>query len=326
MGVKSFLRESIMQVIRRPLYLLLMISAPVFSFLLTRLAEKPNILRDVPAAVIDLCRDDLSREVLEDLGSDSLLKTVSPPGETNPAPYLSDLLYGRIEAVFVIDEDFSEKIKAGDFKGCLHAYYGENQVSAGLLTETVTASVMNICIRERGIRLLQQAYSDAEIPFTVQEDARLYFDGLESAEYPIEFISLDGGSSDIPAFRTVVIRSLRGFMLSLLLFFSCAFLSRQQEDGIFLRLRGLGRSPEAYQSVILLTSAAGIFLSSCIGSSLAAPEAIGGLSVSTDLLLLLSASALFMICLKLIKTRRVFLLLYPLLPGVLITGILIVES
>ena len=312
MHTKSFLKETLLQLVKRPIFLLLMLSSLILSFLLTRSENRPQTLRDVPAAVIDLCRDDLSREITDNLQEDSLLKIVNSFDETDPAPYLDDLLHGKIEAVFVIDGDFSDKIADGDFKGCLHAYYGGNQVSARLLTETVTASVMDICIRERSIDLLRRAYEDADLPFTAEEDARLYLAGLESAEYPIEFISLDGGESDIPAFRIVIIRCIREFLLSILLFFSCAFLSRWYEDGIFLRLKGLSRPAVLYQLTILLTASAVIFLFSCIGTSLAAPSALLKSSVS-DLLTLLCASALFTLCLNLVKTRRLFLLLFPIL-------------
>lgn len=317
MRERSFIRQCFLMIWKRPFYAAVLLAACGLLTWLIHLENKPQAITRVPVAVVDLAQDALSQEVWDELAEETLLDVVNLREEQDVDALLNDLLWGRIEALYVIESDFSRQLQAGEYTGCMRVYYGVNQVSTRMLTETVSSTVLRICLRQRGMALLKEAYASVEKDFSdvLIQEAGEYLDGLEDASYPMVFETLEGtADTDMLSFRSIVLNCLRLLLLGLALLIACGFLTRQREDGVLLRLQVLGHSPGKYLSLAFGLAALGLFIATVFAGILGGA---GGTQPALDalgnFLFLLWLSLLLAFLLLVLRSKQVYLLLIPVL-------------
>ncbi|MEL4106577.1 ABC transporter permease [Oscillospiraceae bacterium WX1] len=83
------------------------------------------------------------------------------------------LAMGRLEAVFVINSDFTEKLRLGAYEGLLTQYTAPGATAAATLSETVINSVLTVWIEERAFIELDGYLSSQGIAMTAEQTAAL---------------------------------------------------------------------------------------------------------------------------------------------------------
>ena len=308
MSRKKLIKLDFLLVWKRPIFLLCLALMLTLSMLIKK---EPVPHTEIPAALLDMSQDGLSCSVWEELSGNELLRIVNKKEDADLKKYKNSLLLGDIEAVYVIEPGFEERLEAGDYKKCMSVYYGENQVAARLLTESVSSSVMKLCLRQRSMDILRETYKNAGLEFTdiLSAEAGEYLDGLENAAVPMKFTYIGGEEDSSMTFRNVVIRCILLTLMSLALVISSSFLLRHQEGGVLLRLKSLGHSPALHIFVCLMSAALGLW-------TVVIPSSVAGAGVQNVIadilgnLLFLLWLSLFM-CLVMLLIKRVFLLLMP---------------
>lgn len=315
MRERSFIKQCFLLIWKRPFYAAVLLLTCVVLIWLNQLESNPRSITRVPVAVVDLAQDELSQTVWDALSEETLLQVVNQRDEQDKDALLGDLLWGRIEALYVIEADFSRQLQTGDYAGCMRVYYGVNQVSTRMLTERVSSAVLKICLRQRGMELLEEAYASVEEDFgdVLIQEAGEYLDGLEDASYPMEFVTLEGTDPGAFSFRSIVLNCLQLLLQGLALLVACGFLARQQEDGVFLRLRVLGHSPGKYLSLVFGLAALGLFIAALPAAIMSGTydDIQVALVALGNFLFLLWLSFLLAFLMLVLRSKQIFLILIP---------------
>ncbi|MCH5328265.1 MAG: ABC transporter permease [Coprobacter sp.] len=109
--LRQVMLRELHRLVSRPLYLLCMVAAPLFSALFLLTLMKNGLPERLPAAVVDLDRSPASRNFIRQLNSLSLVEVVSQPDDFAEAR--AAMQRGEIYGFLVIPESFEAKATAG---------------------------------------------------------------------------------------------------------------------------------------------------------------------------------------------------------------------
>lgn len=101
------------------------------------------------------------------------------------------LAMGRLEAVYIINQGFSEKLERGEYEGVITLYTTPASSAAQSLSETILNSTLSVWMEEKALIELNNFLKDQGVPFTDSEnrEARERFDGLLLGYNTVKVIS-----------------------------------------------------------------------------------------------------------------------------------------
>lgn len=326
-GGTSFFKSHILRQLRRPSFYLSVFLCFALSLLLFRL-EKGQLFKEHTAtsglavAVLDNSRDELSRRVISGLEKDSLIR-LADSGES-----LEDmkerLFKAEIEAIYVIEPGFQERLRGGEYRGLIRAYYGESQVAARMLTESISGVVMDMALEEKGIQLLKEEFRSGNQEFEQEAEARDYLNELRQREAPqlIDIKNIDGGRP--LGFREIFLTCLIYLTGAFCLLFAGGFMASEQEEGVLMRLASFGRRPGMYLFSGFISASVILWLAGLLAAWLA-----GGLSVRYALAaagMYVFLSLAYPLLMRAVNSRPVFFIMSPILlisAGIIISGLIL---
>lgn len=295
--------------LKSPLFWLVLALSVWGSVGLQRLASGPAKVRDVPVTVLDLSEDPLSRQLTERLAAREMLDVTVVYGADQLAARKQAVIRGRQEALYVIPAGFQERVTRGETQRLIQVYYGENRME--MLTEGLSALVMEDCLAQMGLVLVREACEAAGERLPADEEMLAYLEELPPADYPMVFLSETGERLAPDSFRQGMIHGGLILLGGLSLLVMTAYLPRDRENGVFRRLKVMGREPWWYGGSGYLLSALVLWLVFGLGSLLAGTASLPYLALGLGFLLglaLLSAAVL-----ALAQNRKLYFLWSPVL-------------
>lgn len=268
-------------------------------------------LEPIQAALIDLDKNEFTNSIIADLQKQDLLALKIYDDEAELPALTNKLETGSIEAIYVLNKGFEEKLLAGNPEGAIELYYGSSPVAAKLLTETVSATVMNRLIETRGRLIILDTFQNqnTDVPTDFNEQVEKYSAYIieNGAEFPLDVKLWDSSGADkVPAFSEIMKYLITVFFLMLITYGSSISFSAEKESGVFLRLNSCGHSAYNYTAIGLIVNTSIWTLLSSILCSI-----VGSWQMPILLFPFLICFSLLAACLLVALSRSSYLLIMP---------------
>lgn len=241
------------------------VTAFIFIFVLSSLNLQAFEKSSIPVGIVDEDQTGYSKELILGLHDLSSLFVY----EGNLKEMESLLLDGYIHSIFVVKQDYEEKVKRGDTKELVTVYSGKEDKMAAILSDMIAGQMLEKICYHKGEKVYDSlGRSTKEYADYAKKNGEK---GETTFVFDTKYILLDQNRSQQEAVDNALlyqqmIAGMIGLLLSFVLLFSFAPLQMEREQGLTSRKK----------------------LSSCTAFSQMAGNYLAGLVPTTFLCLLVS--------------------------------------
>lgn len=154
--VRIIVLNKVKRNLRNRLLLLICIILPVVFYMLAgEIFTKSSISDNIPVAVIDEDKSDMSRSIVGNLKKNKTLKVY----EINRKDMRSRLSSGSVQGIYILKSGMEEKIISGEYDGLLEVYYLPDNFVAQGITDIIAGELLeyvcSISASEEGREVLE---------------------------------------------------------------------------------------------------------------------------------------------------------------------------